>query len=148
MSPNLAGRVCVVTGATKGIGKGIAVQLGAAGAKVYITGRTKEMLEDCAKEIKERGGTPIPVQVDHSNDKEVKELFEKIEKDENGKLDVLVNNAYAAVNAIFENMGKPFWTIDPAPLWDIINGVGLRGHYMCTVKATRYTFKNVELSML
>ena len=110
MSPNLAGRVCVVTGATKGIGKGIAVQLGAAGAKVYITGRTKEMLEDCAKEIKERGGTPIPVQVDHSNDKEVKELFEKIEKDENGKLDVLVNNAYAAVTAIFENIGKPFWT--------------------------------------
>ena len=137
MSPNLAGRVCVVTGATKGIGKGIAVQLGAAGAKVYITGRTKEMLEDCAKEIKERGGTPIPVQVDHSNDKEVKELFEKIEKDENGKLDVLVNNAYAAVNAIFENIGKPFWTIDPAPLWDIINGVGLRNHYLCTVYASR-----------
>ena len=63
MSPSLAGRVCLVTGATKGIGKGIAVQLGAAGAKVYITGRTKDMLDDCAAEIKARGGIPIPIQV-------------------------------------------------------------------------------------
>ena len=103
MSPNLAGRVCVVTGATKGIGKGIAVQLGAAGAKVYITGRTKEMLEDCAKEIKERGGTPIPVQVDHSNDKEVEALFKRIKTEQNGRLDLLVNNAYAGVHAISSN---------------------------------------------
>jgi NADP-dependent 3-hydroxy acid dehydrogenase YdfG len=66
MSPSLVGRVCLVTGATKGIGKGIAVQLGAAGAKVYITGRTKDMLEDCAAEIRARGGTPIPIQVGDS----------------------------------------------------------------------------------
>ena len=103
MSPNLAGKICVVTGATKGIGKGIAVQLGAAGAKVYITGRTKDMLDDCAAEIRERGGTPIPVQVDHSNDKEVEALFQRIKREQNGRLDVLVNNAYAGVHAISSN---------------------------------------------
>ena len=100
-------------------------------------GRTPSLLDKLAAEIQERGGQCVSLQVDHSNDKEVKELFEKIEKDENGKLDVLVNNAYAAVYAIFENMGKPFWTIDPAPLWDIVNGVGLRNHYLCTVYASR-----------
>lgn len=78
-------------------------------------------------------------QVDHGNDAEVENLFKTIEKNENGKLDVLVNNAYAAVNAIFENLGKPFWTLDPVYMWDIVNGVGLRNHYLCTVYASRYS---------
>lgn len=107
-----------------------------------MLGRTQSLLDTLAAEIKERGGQCIGLQVDHSNDAEVKALFEKIEKDENGKLDILVNNAYAAVNAIFDNLGKPFWTIDPAPLWDIVNGVGLRNHYLCTVYASR----SVQLS--
>jgi len=137
MSPNLTGKVCLVTGATKGLGKGIAIQLGAAGAKVYITGRTKQMLEDCAREIKQRGGIPVPLQVDHNNDKEVQEVFEKIKRDEQGKLDILVNNAFAGVNAISSNQGKPFFTLDPTDQWDSINGVGLRGHYICTVFGSR-----------
>ena len=78
-------------------------------------------------------------QVDHGNDAEVENLFKTIEKNENGKLDVLVNNAYAAGNAIFENLGKPFWTLDPVYMWDIVNGVGLRNHYLCTVYASRYS---------
>ena len=53
---SLSGRICVVTGASKGIGRGIAVQLGSAGATVYITGRSKDKLEECAAEIKSRGG--------------------------------------------------------------------------------------------
>jgi len=137
MSPNLTGKVCLVTGATKGLGKGIAIQLGAAGAKVYITGRTKEMLEDCAREIKKRGGIAVPLQVDHNNDKEVQEVFEKIKKNEKGKIDVLVNNAFAGVNAISSNRGNPFFTLDPTDQWDSINGVGLRGHYICTVFGSR-----------
>ena len=76
MSPNLAGKICVVTGATKGIGKGIAVQLGAAGAKVYITGRTKDMLDDCAAEIREKGGIAVPVQLDHKSRISFKETKE------------------------------------------------------------------------
>ncbi len=61
------------------------------------------MLDDCAKEIRARGGTPIPIQVDHSNDKEVEALFERIKKEQKGQLDVLVNNAYAGVHAISSN---------------------------------------------
>ena len=95
------------------------------------------MLEDVAAEIQARGGSCVPVQVDHSNDAEVEAFFKRVEKDENGKLDVLVNNAYAAVNTIFANLGKPFWTLDPIDQWDTVNGVGLRNHYLCTVYASR-----------
>ena len=78
MSKKLEGKICCVTGATKGIGRGIAVQLEAAGATLYITGRTESKLDECSAEITARGGTPIPVAVDHTNDKDVEELFEKI----------------------------------------------------------------------
>lgn len=137
MTPNLSGKVCLVTGATKGLGKGIAIQLGAAGAKVYITGRTKEMLDDCADAIRDRGGVPVPLQVDHNNDNEVQQVFDKIDREERGKIDVLVNNAFAGVHAISSNQGKPFYTLDPSDQWDTINGVGLRGHYICTVLGSR-----------
>ena len=63
MIPNLSGKVCVVTGGSQGIGKGIALQLGEAGAIVYITGRNKTNLEKAAKEVKERGAqSSIPLQ--------------------------------------------------------------------------------------
>ena len=63
MAPNLIGKVCLVTGASRGIGRGIALQLGQAGATVYITGRHKPVLETCAEEIKKRGaGEVIPLQ--------------------------------------------------------------------------------------
>ena len=61
------------------------------------------MLDDCAKEIRARGGTPIPIQVDHSNDKEVEALFQRIKTEQKGQLDLLVNNAYAGVHAISSN---------------------------------------------
>ena len=68
MSPNLNGKVCLVTGASQGIGKGIALQLGEAGAIIYITGRNKANLEKAAKEIKERGAQKsIPLQGTLSN---------------------------------------------------------------------------------
>ena len=58
-------------------------------------------LQDCAKDIKARGGNPVLVQMDHSNDADVENLFAKI-KSEHGRLDLLVNNAYAGVNMIFQ----------------------------------------------
>ncbi|EGT39867.1 hypothetical protein CAEBREN_22603 [Caenorhabditis brenneri] len=67
---------------------------------------------------------------------EVKNFFEVIEKDHNGQLDILVNNAYQGVTAISENMGKPFYETDPY-VWDTINNVGLRNHYFCSVYAAR-----------
>ena len=68
MAPSLAHKVCLVTGASRGIGRGIALQLGQAGATVYITGRNKLDLEKCAKEVKERGAkNSIPLQGENRN---------------------------------------------------------------------------------
>ncbi len=75
-------------------------------------------------------------------------LFERISKEQQGKLDVLVNNAYAAVNAITENADKPFWDPQPAEMWDIVNNVGLRNHYICSVYAARYMTVSWRVVML
>ena len=106
----LAGKIALVTGASRGIGRGIAMELGKAGATVYVTGRKPEnqegfvkamklsSLEDTAAQISKVGGRGIAVFCDHSDPKDIKNLFDKIEKENNGQLDVLVNNAYAAVS--------------------------------------------------
>lgn len=143
---SLKGKICLVTGATRGIGHGIAVQLGEAGATVYITGRTLTApagdnsvggcLTDTAKEIEARGGKCIPVQCDHSKDEEVEKLFERVKSEQNGQLDVLVNNAYSAVTAIMKNIGVPYWE-QPLDMWDTVNNVGLRNHYLCAVHAAK-----------
>ncbi|XP_028834085.1 dehydrogenase/reductase SDR family member 1 [Denticeps clupeoides] len=132
----LSGWVCVVTGASRGIGKGVALQLSEAGATVYITGRQEDTLRQSASEVEERGGRCLPVVCDSTKEEDIKRLFERVQKEQNGRLDVLVNNAYGGVNAIFENMGKKFWEADPS-LWDAINNTGLRGHYFCSVYAAR-----------
>src|SRR5438067_11381452 len=97
----LRGRVAAVTGARRGVAKGIALALGEAGATVYVTGRsdaggTTEGLpgtvRDTAAEVTKRGGQGIPVRCDHTADAEVEALFARV-KQEQGRLDVLVNNA-------------------------------------------------------
>ncbi|XP_075876734.1 dehydrogenase/reductase SDR family member 1 [Nelusetta ayraudi] len=133
---SLSGWVCLVTGASRGIGRGIALQLSEAGATVYITGRQERTLKQTAAQVKERGGDCVPVICDSTNEKEIEDLFERITREQNGRLDILVNNAYAGVHAVFENMGKKFWEVDPA-IWDSINNTGLRGHYFFSVYATR-----------
>ena len=134
----LAGRVALVTGASRGIGKGIALQLGEAGATVYVTGRSKDALESTCAEITQRGGEGKAIIMDHGNDKQVEELFDRISKEQDGKLDVVVNNAYAGVHTIMNSIKKPFWELDAVSTWDSINGVGLRGHYLCTTYASKY----------
>ncbi len=79
----------------------------------------------------------MAVKVDHSNDKEVEDLFRKVSDENNGRIDVLVNNAYAGVDMISRNAGKKFYVADPAEQWDCINGVGLRNHFLCTTYASR-----------
>ncbi|KAJ0011886.1 hypothetical protein NQD34_012861 [Periophthalmus magnuspinnatus] len=133
---SLSGWVCVVTGASRGIGKGIALQLSEAGATVYITGRCEKTLNETAAEVKERGGNCVPVKCDSTKDQDIEELFEQIKREQHGRLDILVNNAYAGVQAIFDNMGRPFWETDPS-MWDTINNTGLRGHYIFSVFASR-----------
>jgi len=111
--------------------------------KVYITGRTLKSkdnlpgsLESTVEEIKKRGGKAVPVQVDHEKPEQVKALFDQIIKDENGQLDILVNNAYKGVSTIFESRSRKFFENDPHQ-WDDINNVGLRNHYFCTAYAAR-----------
>ena len=72
-----------------------------------------------------------------AKDEEVESLFERIKREQNGRLDICVNNAYAGVNAILENVGKKFYET-PVDMWDKMNDVGLRNHYLCTVYASRY----------
>ncbi|XP_061588764.1 dehydrogenase/reductase SDR family member 1 [Cololabis saira] len=133
---SLSGWVCVVTGASRGIGRGIALQLSEAGATVYITGRQENTLKETAAQVSERGGKCVPVVCDSTKDEDIEELFERIKREQNGRLDVLVNNAYAGVQSIFENMGRKFWETDPS-IWDSINNAGLRGHYFFSVYGSR-----------
>ncbi|MEL4898566.1 SDR family NAD(P)-dependent oxidoreductase [Crocosphaera sp. Alani8] len=140
---NLKGKVALVTGATRGIGKGIAIGLGEAGATVYITGRTLTSsdnlpgtLLETQNAVNEAGGNCIAVQVDHSEDEQVRLLFERIKNEQNGQLDILVNNVFSGVKAISNAYGEPFWKHDP-DLWDAINNVGLRSHYIASIFATR-----------
>ncbi|KAK6467815.1 dehydrogenase/reductase SDR family member 1 [Huso huso] len=132
----LSGWVCLVTGASRGIGKGIAVQLGEAGATVYITGRNSLTLGETAGEVEARGGACVPVTCDSSKDDEIRSLFERIGREQKGRLDILVNNAYGGVQTFFDNLGKTFWEMPPS-VWDDMNNVGLRGHYICSVYAAR-----------
>ena len=64
-------------------------------------------------------------------------LFDTINSEQNGQLDILINNAYAAVRHIDDNIGKPFWYPEPAHSWDIVNNVGLRNHFICSSYAAR-----------
>src|ERR671912_1729290 len=105
METPLAGKVALVAGATRGAGRGIAVQLGAAGATVYCTGRTTrsqrsemdrpETIEETAALVEEAGGHGIAVQVDHLVPDQVRALVTRIEG-EQGALHVLVNDIWGA----------------------------------------------------
>ena len=139
MQKILEDKVVLVTGASRGIGKGIAIAFGECGATVYITGRSLDTsqatvsgsLMETAQAVEAAGGTCIPVQVDHGNDDQVRSLFSRIADEQNGQLDVLVNNVYSGVQSLKDNLGTPFWECDPS-LWDDCNHVGLRSHYMAS----------------
>lgn len=116
-SKPLAGKVAVVTGATRGGGRGIAVMLGEAGATVYITGRSvkgspamegrSETIEQTAEMVTERGGVGIAVRTDHTEEAEVKALFERIRREQDGRLDILVNDIWGG-DPLTE-WETPFW---------------------------------------
>ena len=141
MSGNLNGKVALVTGASRGIGRGIAIALGQAGALVYITGRSFNAenttepfaggLVETKSAIEKAGGICIAVPTDHSDDEQVKSLFDQINSEQNGQLDLLVNNAYGGLRSLREANGKPFWEADTS-LWDACNQVGLRSHYIAS----------------
>ncbi|WP_433566483.1 SDR family NAD(P)-dependent oxidoreductase [Nocardia sp. CA-151230] len=134
----LAGKVAVVTGASRGIGKGIALELGAAGATVYVTGRTVTAghlpgtVAGTAAEIDALGGIGVPVVCDHRDDAAVEKLFAQV-RDEQGRLDVLVNNVYNSP-ASARWIGRKFWEVPPKA-WDEGFDIGVRSHYVASVFA-------------
>lgn len=136
---NLNGKVAVVTGASRGIGKGIAEGLGEAGATVYVTGRSESdeqppaplSIQATALSVTDLGGHGIAAAVDHNNDDQVKALFERV-AEEQGRLDVLVNNVYQIPSPPALSGG--FWE-HPVSVWDDQCGVGLRGYYVASVFA-------------
>jgi dehydrogenase/reductase SDR family protein 1 len=125
--------VAVVTGAARGIGRGIALVLGEAGATVYVTDRESRArrfselpgtVEETAEQVTERGGRGIAVAVDHADDDDVDSLFERV-RAEHGGLDLLVGNAFNGNALPFRP--EPFWTL-AREHWHNMLEVGVRSH--------------------
>lgn len=139
----LNGKIAVVTGASRGAGRGIAQELGAAGATVYVTGRSTragsrtldrpETIEETAEMVTDLGGEGIPVRVDHTVDAEVESLFARV-KGEQGRLDILVNNIWGLHDRQRPDgpvPGGPFWE-EPEMPWDIMFNAGVRAHLVAS----------------
>jgi NAD(P)-dependent dehydrogenase (short-subunit alcohol dehydrogenase family) len=140
----LSNKVALVTGASRGIGKGIALSLGKAGAKVYITGRTVNEGESASKlsgtiyqtanEISELGGECIAIQCDHVDDAQVGSVFDTIARDEQ-KLDILVNNVWGGYEHYTDGTEfwneNEFWT-QPSSRWDSMFQAGIRAHFIAS----------------
>ncbi|OGP60773.1 MAG: hypothetical protein A2162_11075 [Deltaproteobacteria bacterium RBG_13_52_11b] len=136
----LNGKVAVVTGASRGVGKGVALGLGEAGATVYITGRTVEesksdlpgTIQQTADNVTKLGGKGISVRCDHRNDQEVEALFQRIAT-EQGHIDILVNNVWGGYEKLFEKgeytWERPFWE-QPLWRWEAMFQSGVRAHFV------------------
>ncbi len=138
----LRGAVAIVTGASRGVGKGIALGLAEAGATIYVTGRTTAgstapeglpgSIEQTADELNALGGVGIAIRCDHADDEQVAALFARVYA-EQGRLDILVNNAFAIPEG---RISGPFWEL-PISQWDTLHRVGLRSHYVASVHAAK-----------
>jgi len=130
-----SGPVAVVTGSSRGAGRGIAIALGGHGCTVYVTGRSEKAgdaslpgtIYETADAVTAAGGKGIPVRVDHGDDAQVKALFEQVEKEQD-RLDILVNNA-CALNDALTAPGN-FWE-KPLDIVEMLN-VGLRSSYVAS----------------
>ena len=137
---SLSGKVAVVTGASRGIGKGIALALAHEGATVYVTGRTVTTgsyplpgtVGETAADVNRRGGKGIAVQVDHAKDDDVAALFEQV-RQEQGHMDILVNNAFSLPEDLTEP--QPFWE-KPLSNWQMVD-VGVRSNFVAAWHAAK-----------
>jgi NAD(P)-dependent dehydrogenase (short-subunit alcohol dehydrogenase family) len=148
----LSGRVAVVTGASRGAGRGIALELGAAGATVYVTGRSTRAqpatsyarilelsqlprmpgtIEDTAEEVTREGGRGIAVRCDHSDAVDVERLFAQVQEEAEGRLDLLVNNAWGGHEAFTGVFDAPFWE-QPLDQWEAMLDRGVRNHLLAS----------------
>lgn len=140
-------RIVVVTGASRGAGKGIAIALGATGATVYVTGRTRNegdaalpgTVQATADAVTAAGGKGIAVHCDHGDDAQVQQLFERV-RNEQGRLDILVNNATSLHDDLTRS--GPFWekSLALTSIWE----VGMRSHYTAAWHAAPLLLANGE----
>ncbi|MGI9645057.1 MAG: SDR family NAD(P)-dependent oxidoreductase [Ilumatobacteraceae bacterium] len=141
MAGVLDGRIAVVTGSSRGIGRGTAIALGEHGATVYVTGRTvgagELTIDTTARLVDEAGGRGVPVRTDHGIDGEIAALFELV-RSEQGRLDILVNNVYKIPDP--PAWGGGFWD-HPVSIWDDQVGIGLRAHYVASWYAAPLLFE-------
>jgi dehydrogenase/reductase SDR family protein 1 len=137
---SLNGRIALVTGASRGIGKGIAIALGEQGCTVYVTGRTsgagERTIEAAAAEVDAAGGRGRALRCEHGDDDQIAAVFERI-RAEAGRLDLLVNNVYRIPNP--PAWGGGFWN-HPIQIWDDQVGIGLRAHYVASWHAAPLLF--------
>ena len=133
----LLGKVAVVTGSSRGIGRGIAIGLGELGATVYITGRSSGTgpltINATADLVDKAGGKGIPIQLDLGSDIEIENMYETIRCQEK-RLDIHVNNAFKIPNPPV--WGGKFWE-HPIQVWDDQVGIGLRSAYIASVHAVK-----------
>jgi NAD(P)-dependent dehydrogenase (short-subunit alcohol dehydrogenase family) len=130
--------VAVVTGASRGAGRGIAIALGSHGCTVYVTGRSEKAgdsplagtIHETAAAVTAAGGTGVAVRVDHAHDEEVKHLFDQVRR-AHGRLDILVNNACLIRDAMMTPVN--FWE-KPLEVVDMLD-VGLRSSYVASYYA-------------
>jgi NAD(P)-dependent dehydrogenase (short-subunit alcohol dehydrogenase family) len=149
MKSSLTNSIALVTGASRGVGKGVALGLGEAGATVYVTGRSAVDLQDAGKlggtvaataaAVSAVGGRGVGILCDHRKDEETEAVLGQIRRD-CGRLDILVNNAWAGYENMFE-AGKftytdPFWE-QPMWRWDAMFDSGVRAAYVCAAQAAR-----------
>ena len=135
----------MVTGATRGVGRGVATGLGEAGATVYVTGRSiapgasvgefTQTIHDATAAVTAAGGAGIAVPCDHGDDDAVAALFDRVREEQQGRLDILVNNVWGGYERFYDGSDHnpgPFWE-QPLALWDSMHRIGVRAHYIASV---------------
>ncbi|MEI5907069.1 SDR family NAD(P)-dependent oxidoreductase [Bacillus spongiae] len=137
---SLQGKIAVVTGASRGAGRGIAFELGSAGATVYVTGRSvkgattdnrSETIEETADGVTSRGGKGIAIRCDHTWEQDVRNLFEQIER-EHGRIDILVNSVFGgSESSLPRGNGRHFWE-RPLEHWDAMMVAGPQAYLLTT----------------
>ncbi|MFE5512948.1 SDR family oxidoreductase [Streptomyces sp. NPDC056529] len=150
-SKPLRGRICLVAGATRGAGRAIAVQLGTAGATVYVTGRTTrekvsevgrttETIEETAELVTAAGGEGVAVPTDHLEPDRVAALIDRIDR-ERGRLDVLVNDIWGGEHLVVAGFGKKIWEVDLADGLRMLE-LGVKSHLITSAAAAPLLTRN------
>ena len=131
--PRLTEKVALVTGASRGVGKGVALELTDAGATTYITGRSVEDMQYIS-------GKGTALECDHRDDEQVQSAFRRVSDEQEGRLDILVNNVWGGYENMVEDgqftWMRPFWE-QPVWRWDAMFAAGVRAAYVASAHAAR-----------